>query len=92
LKLAGLNELDDAYFGALFNPELGVDESIEVLEFSALNKITVELLVDLVTRPGNSLRELSLIGCKEIAKTDVVRLRNLVKANNFDCKIEMRDK
>jgi hypothetical protein len=48
LKLAGLNELDDAYFGALFNPELGVDESIEVLELCALNKITVELLVDLV--------------------------------------------
>jgi hypothetical protein len=87
LKLSGLNELDNAYFVELFHPALRIDESIESLEFRELNKITGELLGDLVTRPGTALRELDLMACRLVSKADVAKLRALLNANKLKCQI-----
>ncbi len=87
LKLSGLCELDDAYFMGLFHPSLRIDESIETLEFRELNKITIELLSDLIARKNTALRQLDLMACKLVSKADVAKLKSLINLNQFDCLI-----
>lgn len=99
LQLAGLNELDDEYFTSLYstpvnrtNPNSGYKyllESLESLDLKQMGGISAKFIKDyLVNNSQNNLKELNLIECKQIGKSDFIKMNKLVSAQNLDCKIK----
>lgn len=98
LHLSGLNELEDEYLNCMFTtraPRLitqqfefvFIHESVEIMELRQMNQVTAQLVIELLIKARNSLKQLNLVDCKLISKADFKKMEHLIKSLNLDLRI-----